>query len=167
MSDKSILSDAQISQKIKRMAYEIYENNYDAKEISLVGIKNTGLQLAQSLHAELQKIFPIKYNLIPISLDKKNPHTFNPDLKAESALITDKTVIVIDDVLNSGRTLIYAIKPLLAYKPSSIQVAVLVNRDHKNFPVQPDYIGLSLSTTIKEHVEVLVDSKGAYSAILK
>lgn len=167
MSEKFILNNDQITQKIKRMAYEIYEDNYDAKKISLVGIDGQGLALAKALLKELENIFPIKFTLIPAKLDKKDPSSFNPDLGQFKKEIDGKALIIIDDVLNSGKTLLYAIRPFLKLNPSSIQVAVLINRDHKSFPIQVDYTGLSLATTIQEHVLVDLNKKGAYSASLK
>lgn len=167
MTSKLILDNEQIAQKIKRMAYEIYENNFDAKELTLIGIQEHGYKLTESLLKELKAIFNIEYNVIPVVLDKKNPVSFAPDFAAQGKNIKGKTVILIDDVLNSGRTLMYAIRPLLELEPRILQVAVLINRDHKNFPVHPDYTGLSLATTIQEHVEVRLNKQGEYSAWLK
>jgi pyrimidine operon attenuation protein/uracil phosphoribosyltransferase len=167
MSSKLILDNTQIAQKIKRMAYEIYENNFEAKELTLIGIQKHGYKLTESLLKELKAIFKIKYEVIPVVLDKKNPVSFAPDFSEQNENIKGKTVILIDDVLNSGRTLMYAIKPILELEPKSLQVAVLINRDHKNFPVHPDFTGLSLATTIQEHVEVTLNKKGEYSAYLK
>ncbi len=167
MSEKFILNNDQIAQKIKRMAYEIYEENYNAKSITIVGIEGQGLALAKALLKELESIFPVKFTLIPANLDKKNPASFDPNLDEFKKQIEGKAIIIVDDVLNSGKTLIYAIRPFLNLNPSSIQVAVLINRDHKSFPMQVDYTGLSLATTIQEHVLVDLNKKGAYSASLK
>ena len=167
MSDKLILDNSQIAQKIRRMAYEIYENNYNAKELTILGIKEQGYDIAEALLAELKSIFPIKFHFIPIEIDKSKPESYLPEMTPFKDRITSKTIILVDDVLNSGRTLMYAMNPFLVLKPSSIQVAVLINRDHKIFPIQADYVGLSLATTIKEHVIVETNKKGTYRAFMK
>ncbi len=167
MSEKFILNNDQINQKIKRMAYKIYEDNYNAKQITIVGIEGQGLAVAKALLKDLEKIFPIKYTLIPASIDKKKPSGYNPQLENYKKNIEKNALIIVDDVLNSGRTIMYTIQPFLNLKPSSIQVAVLINRDHKSFPVQVDFTGLSLATTIQDHVVVNLNKKGAFSASLK
>ncbi|MEQ8359034.1 MAG: phosphoribosyltransferase family protein [Cytophagales bacterium] len=167
MSEKFILTNDQINQKIKRMAYEIFEDNYNAKQITIVGIEGQGLAVAKALHKELEKIFPINYTLIPAEIDKKNPSSYKPELEKYKKNIEKNALIIVDDVLNSGRTIMHTIQPFLSFKPSSIQVAVLINRDHKSFPVQVDFTGLSLATTIQDHVSVNLNKKGAYSASLK
>lgn len=154
MSDKStlILNHEDIAQKTKRVAYEIVEQNYDEKEIVLIGIRHGGYAFAERLHESLKAITKIKITLLDLSLDKKVPNKLEQTYDARA--INKKPVILVDDVANTGRTLCYALGPLLEYLPKSIQVAVLVDRKHKLFPVCADYVGLSLSTTMKEHVAV-------------
>lgn len=162
MTDKvtQILTHDDILQKIKRISYEILENNYDEKELHIIGIKNKGYTFAKKLHESLKKNTSIKIFLRSIILNKKDPtrgelqYDFNPkDLKG-------KIVLLVDDVGNTGRTLCYAMQPLLAFLPRKIEIAVLVDRKHKSFPVCADYVGLSLSTTIKEVVTVEFNGKG-------
>lgn len=152
MNQIEILTAKQIEQKLKRMAFEIWEKNNEEEEIFLIGIEAVGAAVAAEITKLLREISPLKVSLSSITLDKKNP------LKEEITLTTgplnDKTVILVDDVANSGRTLLYAIKPLLAFAPKKIQVAVLVDRKHKNFPVTPDIIGHSVATTLQEHIIV-------------
>ena len=148
------------------MAYEIYENTFQEKELIFIGIQNQGALLAKLLLKELKKINSIEYKVGEIGLDKKAPLKEEITLSLSKEEITKKTVILIDDVLHSGKTLAYAMKPLLNYDLKKLQVCVLINRDHKSFPVTPDYIGLSLGTTLDEHIEVVLDKLGkeyAYS----
>jgi pyrimidine operon attenuation protein / uracil phosphoribosyltransferase len=148
----------QVQQKIKRIAFEIAEENYDEPEIILAGIgKNTeGYALAMKLYDELKHILRTKIVLTHIEIDKNHPADSPVQMSMEDGDINGKVIILIDDVSNSGRTLLYAMKPFLEYHPKKIQMAVLVERTHKMFPVQPDYVGLSLSTTIQEHITVMI-----------
>ncbi len=152
MTKISILTAAQIEQKLKRMAFEIWEKNSDEEEISIIGIEEVGAAVASKIHDFLKEISPLRINLYSIKIDKKNP--LEKDITLSAGSLSGKTVILIDDVANSGKTLLYAIKPLLAFEPKKIQVAVLVDRKHKNFPVTPDIIGHSVSTTLQEHIIV-------------
>ncbi len=152
MTKVSILSAVQIELKIKRMAYEIWEQNSDSKEIILIGIKEVGFIVAQKIKDILQEISPLKTILLPLNVDKKSPLK-NKDLKIDLDL-NKKVIILIDDVANSGKTLMYALKPILDYVPKKIQIAILVDRKHKSYPIKPDIIGHSVSTTLQEHIIV-------------
>ncbi|HRI79986.1 MAG TPA: phosphoribosyltransferase family protein [Cyclobacteriaceae bacterium] len=156
-----ILEDRQVRQKIRRMAYAIYENNFSEKEIVLAGIVGQGYSLAQLLETELSTISPLKVKTLKVNLSKEAPEKKEPALEAEPESIKKKVVILVDDVLNSGRTLAYAMKPFLTVDLKKIEVAVLVNRSHPKFPVQPNYTGYELSTTLSEHVEVVLGKKSA------
>jgi pyrimidine operon attenuation protein/uracil phosphoribosyltransferase len=148
-----ILEEAVAQQKLRRMALEILENNPDEKTIFLAGIRESGCVLARSLQKILAEISLVHTELIGITLDKKKPGEValsnTPDFN-------DKVIIVVDDVANSGRTLLYAMKPFLEFHPRKIQVLVLVVRSHTSFPVRPDYVGLSIATTLQEHIYVEV-----------
>jgi len=147
-----------IHQKIKRIAFEIAEDNYDETEIVLAGIcKNTeGYTLAVRLHEELKKITSSNITLASIELNKQDPGEQPVEMLLKENDIDNKVIILVDDVANTGRTLLYAIKPFLAFSPKKIRIAVLVERKHKLFPVSPDYVGLSLSTTFQEHIKVVL-----------
>ena len=157
-----ILSKEVIAKKLRRMAYEILENNIDEKELILAGIRESGSVLARVIQKMFGEISSIKTELITITLDKKQP----ADVSLSKTFdFSGKVIIVIDDVSNSGKTLLYALKPFIEFHPKKIQTLVLVERTHTSFPVRPDYVGLSLATTIQEHifVEVSGDSiSGAY-----
>jgi pyrimidine operon attenuation protein/uracil phosphoribosyltransferase len=152
MNKIQILTEAQIDQKLKRMAYEIWEKNSEEKEIFIIGIEETGAAVASRIAELLKEISPLKIKYSTLVINKKSPLQEDIQLKADA--LNNKTVVLIDDVANSGKTLLYALKPLMDFEPAKIQVAVLVDRKHKNFPVTPDIIGHSVSTTIQEHIIV-------------
>lgn len=155
-----ILTNEDVRQKIKRIAYEILESNYDEKELRIIGIKDKGFQFAEKIYNCLQEITTIKLSLHFISLDKLKPVGSKIEFDFETKELTNKVVILVDDVGNTGKTLCYALQPLLECQPKKIEVAVLVDRQHKLFPVSADYVGLSLSTTMKETVTVEFNGKG-------
>jgi pyrimidine operon attenuation protein/uracil phosphoribosyltransferase len=154
-----ILTDAQVKQMIKRIAYQVYENHFNDKELIIAGIDGRGYQIAGMLYDELITIAGIKLSLACILLDKENPTGQGVHLDNEKLKLADKCVIVVDDVLNTGRTLVYGLTPFIKAKAKRIQVAVLVDRNHKNFPISADYIGMQLSTTLQEHVSVTIEKK--------
>jgi pyrimidine operon attenuation protein / uracil phosphoribosyltransferase len=161
-----ILDSDQIHKKVRRMAFEIHENYFDSTELVMIGIKYQGVLLADMIHKELKKIHPIQYHLGSLSINKKEPFDSGIELQLDLSDLEGRSVILFDDVLHSGKTLAYGMKPLLEFKLKRLQVGVLINRDHKSFPVTPDYVGLSLGTTLDEHVEVILDEKGKEFAYL-
>lgn len=153
-----ILDDRQIRQKIRRIAIEILERNYGEPEIVLAGLNNNGMGFAQYLLDELLPIAPanLKITLTRIRLNPANPVEYEPVVEMEAEALRGKPVIVVDDVANTGRTIFYAVQPLLKAIPKKIEVAVLVDRKHKSFPVKADYVGLSLATTLLEDIDVQI-----------
>lgn len=151
MSDHFILSKEIAHRKIQRMAYEIAEQNINEKHILLAGIKESGSIIAQILVTFLKEIFKGKIILMEISIDKKNPKNIS---LSPSMNFDNKVIIITDDVANSGKTLLYATKPFLDFYPKKIQTLVLVERSYKEFPVSPDYVGLSVSTALTEKIIV-------------
>ncbi len=149
-----ILDSKQIKQKIRRLAFEIAENNFAEDEIILAGINNNGVHFAKLLIKELKKIKPILYTLTHIKLNPAFPLDYDIQIGLSSKELKDKVVLIVDDVANTGRTIFYAAKPLLESLPKKVQVVVLVDRKHKSFPMQSDYVGLSLATTLRENIEV-------------
>jgi pyrimidine operon attenuation protein/uracil phosphoribosyltransferase len=149
--DNFILSKEIAYRKIQRMAYEIAERNILEKQIILAGIKENGLIIAKLLHGFLKEIFKGEMIVIEIELDKKNPKNISLSNDIDFG---NKIVIIIDDVVNSGKTLLYALLPFLNFYPKKIQTLVLVERSHKEFPVSPDYVGLSISTALSEKIIV-------------
>ncbi len=162
MEKNYVLTQERAEKKMRRMAYEILENNIGEKLIILAGIRESGSVIARNIRQLLQEIGSIDTELITISLDKKHPRevTLSKQLPFDDAVI-----ILVDDVANSGRTLLYALKPFLDFHPKKIQSLVLVERSHNAFPVKPDYVGLSIGTTLQEHIYVEVEHekvKGAW-----
>ncbi len=156
-----VLEDSQVRQKIRRMAYEIYENNFSEKSIVLAGIEGQGYALSQLLSKEILSISPLEVITVKVSLDKETPQKNEISIDVPLEGLKKKTIVLIDDVLNTGRTLAYGMKPFLSIEVKKIEVAVLVNRSHPRFPVQPNYTGYELSTTLAEHVEVVLGKKSA------
>jgi len=150
-----ILNSDAIRKKIERMAWQIYEDHAQEKELVFAGIRDKGHIVAQALGKKLEEISPLRIRQLEITLDKTNPKQVELSDKRE---LNGKTIILVDDVANSGRTLLYALKPFLEFFPASIRIAVLIDRSHKSFPITPDYSGYSLSTTLQDHI--LIEMRG-------
>lgn len=151
---KYILDQATAEKKMRRMALEILENNIDETGIILAGVRESGTVVAKHMQELLSEISAVKTELISITLDKREPKEVTLSKEMD---FTNKVIILVDDVANSGKTLLYALKPFLAFHPKKIQMLVLVERSHNSFPVHPDYVGLSVSTTLQEHIYVEVE----------
>lgn len=143
------------------MAYEILERNYDAAEIILAGLNNNGLAFARLLLDELAALRAEdqQLTLTRIRLNPANPLEYKPYIEMEAEAITGRPVIIVDDVANTGRTIFFAIQPLLGVLPRKVEVAVLVDRKHKSFPIKADYVGLSLATTLRDNIRVRLDDE--------
>jgi pyrimidine operon attenuation protein/uracil phosphoribosyltransferase len=153
MSKVKILSTQQIQQKINRIAFEIFENNFNEKEIIVVGIEGNGYKFANILVKKLSEISKIKFTLAKLTLNKQNPWKDDVDLSLDLKKANNKIIILVDDVLNSGKTLMYAVKLFLNQPLKKLNTVVLVDRSHTNFPVKADFVGLRLSTTLQNHIE--------------
>lgn len=163
-----ILTAEQSKKKIERLAYEIFEQNFDEKELVVAGIFDKGYVLAKSLVKHLQKFDNnLKINLVKVSLDKFSPTQSDIELDITYEKIKNKSIVLVDDVLNSGRTLAYSLRPFLKSDIKKISIAVLIDRGHKYFPVSADFVGYSLSTTLKEHIEVTIDGENISEVYLK
>jgi pyrimidine operon attenuation protein/uracil phosphoribosyltransferase len=157
MNEKTqILNDSQVKQILKRLAYQVYESNFNEKELVIAGIEGRGVKVAALLCEQLTEISKLKLHTTDIVMDKSNPADKQIVLSNTKLKTTDKVVIVVDDVLNTGKTLLYSLIPLVAQKARKIQTLVLVDRNHKTFPVAANYIGTQLSTTLQEHIEVKI-----------
>jgi len=161
---KYFLTKEVAEKKLRRMAYEILENNIDEPEIILAGIRESGSVVARVIQKMLGEISSIKTEFITITLDKKQP----AEVTLSKAFdFNNKVIILTDDVSNSGKTLLYALKPFINSHPKKIQTLVLVERTHTSFPVRPDYVGLSIATTIQEHIFVEVTGEEVSGAYLQ
>lgn len=149
-----VLNHKQVGQKITRMAFEIYERNLHATGGMVVaGITGMGTILGHLIATELRKISPLQVEEVEVILDKKAVSTSEVMLSVDIPL-KGKTILLVDDVLNTGKTLVYALKPFLGHEVEKMEIAVLVNRSHGLFPVKPDYTGFELATTFNEHIRV-------------
>ena len=164
----SILNDKQIGQKLVRLSYEIIEQNTDVKTLYLAGINNNGYRFANLLKSTIGqiKLCPFETRLIRVTLNPAKPVADPIQLDIDQEELKNKTVILVDDVANTGRTLFYAFRPFLNLLIKKMQVAVLVDRKHKSFPVQVDYLGLSLATTVKDNIDVNLKEEGQFNAQL-
>jgi pyrimidine operon attenuation protein / uracil phosphoribosyltransferase len=145
------------------MAFQIAENNANEAELIIAGVNGNGTLLAQRLVNELQQIISIPLQLITIHFDKKTPLEVS---LSENMDFNGKNIIVVDDVANTGKTMLYALKPFLNFLPRKIQTLVLVERSHKLFSIQPDYVGLSVATTLQEHITVEMEGQDVTGAWL-
>lgn len=153
--NNQILNHDEINHKIRRIAFQIYEVNVNEKEVILAGIDKNGYLLAKKLKSVLQKISEINPILCKVSIDKKNPsHEITTSILSKD--YENKSLVLVDDVLNSGTTLIYGVKHFLNVPLKQFKTAVLVNRNHKKYPVKADFKGISLSTSLQEHVTVVL-----------
>lgn len=151
---KQIITAVVASRKLRRMALQVTEQNYTETQLILIGIKSHGTVIAEKISQFLKEVFTGEVIVLELEMDKKNPL----DIKLnEDINFNNKTILLIDDVANSGRTMLYALKPLLEQLPKKIQTLALVERTHKTFPVDVDYVGLSVSTTTDEHIVVEVE----------
>ncbi len=159
-----ILNQQQIQQKIDRIAYQILEDNFDEEEILIAGILPRGNHIAERLKKILDEIAPFKITLLTIELDKQSSK-----LKAKIDFdvndCRDKAVILVDDVLNSGKTLAYGFGVFIDVRLKKLRTVVLVDRNHKNFPMTTDYAGVALSTVLKERVDVSLIENDAEDAV--
>ncbi|MFT3680818.1 MAG: phosphoribosyltransferase family protein [Ferruginibacter sp.] len=153
---KYILSKEIAVKKLRRMALEIVENNYAEPQLVLLGIKGSGIVIAAKLAAFLQESYKGEVVVTTLSIDKKQPGVIRIEPSID---FNGKVVILVDDVANSGKTMLYSLKPLLDTYPKKIQTAALVERTHKSYPVALDYVGLSVSTTLDEHIYVEVQDE--------
>ena len=154
MPKSEILTKAVAERKMERIALEIAEELFgDTDEVIIIGIAGSGMVIAERIYNLVNPLLSIPIRIISCSLNKKKPDTIS---YSEVIDFNNKNVLLIDDVTNSGRTMLYALKPLLQFYPKRIQTVSLVERMHKNYPIKVDYIGLSVATTLQDHIQVEV-----------
>lgn len=160
--ENRILTHNEIEHKIRRIAYQIYETFVDEDTVVLAGIASNGFVFAQKIAAILGEISPLNIVLCEVFIDKQKPNSkITTSIAAE--LYENKGLVLIDDVLNSGTTLVYGVKHFLEVPLAKFKTAVLVDRNHKKYPVKADFKGISLSTSLQEHVQVVFDKGGDYA----
>lgn len=152
-TDVKIKTSEDINTMTRRIAYQIYEDNYQLSKLYLVGIAPTGKLFSEKLKTHLENISNLKIHFIELEMDKKNP-TSKIVTTPKNYSIENQSIVIVDDVLNTGRTLSYAVNYFLSDRPDKIKTAILVNRSHNKFPVKADFKGVSLSTSTQEHIKV-------------
>ncbi len=162
MSSTLILDKQKVEQKILRLAWQIFEKHASENKIMLFGIKNRGLQLAELLAEKLRAISDLEVVVGSIRMNKRNPVHDEITLSHEPDFWKSLPIVIVDDVANSGQTLMYALKPFMGELLSQLHMAVLVDRAHKKFPISPDFVGLSLATTLQEHIELRMEEGQVY-----
>lgn len=155
-----ILNPEKVNQIINRLAHQINENCHSEPDVYLVGVARRGYLLAEKIHEVLSKVAENNTHLLRLRIHKEDPVNNPAELQGDLSLLEGKTIVIVDDVLNSGKTLLYGITHLLGSSCKSIYTAVLVDRKHRRFPIKADFVGLSLATTMKEHIEVRFEEDG-------
>lgn len=151
-----VLDQDQILRICNRFAFQILENSIDSDVIHIIGIKEKGFDIAKIVERELKSITKKNISLSSIKIDKKNP---KDSVLSDSNLNKNiDTIFLIDDVLNTGKTLIYSLSFLLKFNFKSIKTLVLIDRNHKQYPIKVDYKGISLSTNINDNIKLLNDN---------
>lgn len=150
-----LLNKRQIAQKVNRIAWQIYEDCFDEKEIFIVGIQKSGFIFARKLVKVISEISGLKTTLVELKMNKENPIGDPIELSLDPKEMAGKTVVLVDDVLNSGKTLTYSLRKLLNSDLKKLRTVLLVDRDHKRYPVVSDFTGITLSTTLQDHIEVV------------
>lgn len=154
MENNIILNHQEIEHKIRRISYQIFETFADENEIILAGIADNGYEFAKKIAVVLKEISEIKISLCEVTIDKKNPfEKIKTSITKE--IYENKGIILVDDVLNSGTTLVYAVKHFLEVPVKKLKTAVLIDRNHKKYPVKVDFKGISLSTSLQDHVKIV------------
>lgn len=156
-----VLDHDRIRSKLRRIAFQIYEENSAQQELTIVGVAPRGSQIAKRLKALLEEISPLRIRLLQLSLDKERPLTGPVELDADIGTLKDRVVVLVDDVLMSGRTLMHAATHLVQVPLEKLTTVVLVDRRHRAYPIRADIVGLTLSTTLQEHISVELGRKDA------
>lgn len=151
-----LLNDSELLRKLQRIAVEVYEHNYSEKELVLVGIFDTGYKLASLLVDEINQVWPGKIHLVKMRLNKKANQMPEVTLENAPSAWENLPIILVDDVLNTGRTLFYAVSYFAPFNIKNLQVAVMIDRSHRTFPVATDFVGYQLSTTLSDHIEITI-----------
>lgn len=163
MSKTLVLNESQLEQKLNRLAWQIFEQNYNEKEIIVAGIVSRGEKLSVKIADYLQKISSFDIRLVRVDIDKDAPYSKEIQVNISEKELRNKVVILVDDVLNSGKTLMYGAKYFLSVPLKRLSTVVLVDRNHNNYPIKADFVGISLSTTLKEHIAVELENEiGVY-----
>lgn len=161
-----ILNQLEIDQKITRIAHEIIENTTEVDSIFIAGICGNGVLIANKIGEIIKTNSDLKCIIFEINLDKENPLSAEISSSIDIQLIKNAYVILIDDVVNSGKTMQYALTKILEQNTKNIKTVALVDRTHRRFPIKCDFVGLTLSTTLQNRVEVELSEKESYAYLV-
>ena len=166
MADKNyVLTYEAPQEKLHRMALEIAELvSEDEEPLVLIGIRQSGLVIAEKIASFLEQYIKVQPKTIFVMLDKDLPQKVT---LSEEIDFHGKNVILVDDVSNSGCTLMYALRPLLDFHPKRVLILVLVERMHKQFPIKPDFVGVSVATTLEDYIQVEIENGEVVGAFVK
>ena len=167
LTNNKILNQTQVLQKNIRIAFEIYENNFEETQIVIAGIKGQGHAFAKKLAMVLNDISSLEATAVLIDVDKDVTYDSPVEFDCDERFLEHKTIVVVDDVLNTGRTFAYCLSPFLSIPVKRIQVAVMVDRNYRRFPILADYVGYQLSTTLSDYVSVVLDDQEEMGVYLK
>lgn len=162
-----LLNAQQINQKINRLAMEIMERNTEAEELYIIGVNNRGHELGRRIKNRISTMTDAPVHLWSVRLNPADPMEASAELDHDIEQLKNKAILLVDDVANTGRTLFYALKPLFSILPKKVEVAVMVDRQHKAFPVETTYVGLELSTTLGDNVQIYLGQEEEYAELLK
>lgn len=157
MSSTRILASEQIERKLQRIARQILEEFHEVNVIHLITIAGNGEPVGQRIAGIVAEIGDKTVHSSVLTLNKSNPMDGKITLSCPLESLADEQIIILDDVLNSGRTLMYAVHHILGAGPARVATGVLIDRIHRSFPVRADFCGLTLSTNLKEHIEVRIE----------
>lgn len=160
------MNSTQVNQRLNRLAWQVYEQCSDEKKIVVAGIANNGFQLAKKISSIVETISGIHVHLVEMKINKENPRQQPLVSGGDESLFTGKKIIIVDDVSKSGQTLMYGVKYFLDFQVKSIHTLVLVDRDHNRYPVKTNFVGLSLATTLQEHISVELNANGESTVYL-
>lgn len=167
LTNNQILNHTQVLQKIRRIAFEIYENNFEEAQIIIAGIKGQGYAFSKKLAVVINEISSIEATAVLIDVDKDVSYDSAVEFDCDERFLEHKTIVVVDDVLNTGRTFAYCLSPFLSIPVKRIQVAVMVDRNFRRFPILADYVGYQLSTTLNDYVSVVLDDEATIGVYLQ
>ena len=161
MSDRTlIMSPQRVEHKLQRIARQIREKHFDEEELLIIGVREDGERIAQRLRSILEDLGSFRIRSASVSLNKRDPLASEPEASIAHEDLDDRTVILVDDVVNSGRTLAHTTKALLARPLANLTTVALVDREHHRFPIRADLVGTTLATTMKQHIEVEQEGSG-------
>ncbi|NJL13382.1 MAG: phosphoribosyltransferase [Microscillaceae bacterium] len=165
MPATQLLDSAQIDQKLRRLAYQIYEKNFLEKALVFAGVQGSGYLLAQRLKSQVESISSLRIALGQVSIHKESPLEKDIQFDIPLPLLQNQVILLVDDVLNTGRTMAYCLRLFLNLEVNRLQTLVLVDRKHRLYPIAADFVGFSLATTLQEHIQVILGEEEAKNGV--